>query len=127
LILRTLFGVEPVSEHVASGAVVAGRMYMVTRRCSKRRFFMRPDDKTNNAFIYCLGLAAKKYGVKIIFTAAMSNHHHTGVLDDKGNRWCAPALGALPPLDFGQRDVGSDDVAHYAPICFARRHADAGG
>src|SRR5882672_6556783 len=36
---------------------------MITRRCSERRFFMRPDDRTNNAFIYCLGLAAQKYGV----------------------------------------------------------------
>jgi putative transposase len=60
-------------------------MYMITRRCSERRFFMRPDDETNNAFIYCLGLAAQKYEVKVIFTAAMSNHHHTGVLDVKGN------------------------------------------
>jgi hypothetical protein len=46
---------------------------------------MRPDRETNNAFIYCLGLAAQKYDVKIIFTAAMSNHHHTGVLDVEGN------------------------------------------
>jgi hypothetical protein len=31
---------------------------MITRRCSERRFFLRPDDDTNDAFIYCLGLAA---------------------------------------------------------------------
>ena len=45
---------------------------------------MRPDDQTNNAFIYCLAVAAQKYGVKVIFTAAMSNHHHTGVVDVEG-------------------------------------------
>lgn len=57
---------------------------MITRRCSERRFFLRPDRETNNAFIYCLAVAATKYGVKIIFTATMSNHHHTGVVDVHG-------------------------------------------
>lgn len=57
---------------------------MITRRCSERRFFLRPDDETNNAFIYCLGVAANKYGVKVIFTVTMSNHHHTGVIDSDG-------------------------------------------
>lgn len=57
---------------------------MITRRCSERRFFLRPDPETNNAFIYCLGLAAEKYGVRIIFTTTMSNHHHTGIVDVEG-------------------------------------------
>jgi putative transposase len=57
---------------------------MITRRCSERRFFLRPDRETNNAFVYCLAIAAHKYGVKVIFTATMSNHHHTGVLDADG-------------------------------------------
>jgi len=65
-------------------AVVPGRTYMITRRCSERRFFLRPDAETNNAFIYCLGVAALKYGVRVIFTTTMSNHHHTGVLDVEG-------------------------------------------
>ena len=65
-------------------AVVPGRTYMITRRCSERRFFLRPDRETNNAFVYCLAVAAHKYGVKVIFTATMSNHHHTGVLDADG-------------------------------------------
>jgi len=57
---------------------------MITRRCSERRFFLRPNRETNNAFVYCLAIAAQKYGVKVIFTATMSNHHHTGVLDVNG-------------------------------------------
>jgi putative transposase len=65
-------------------AVVPGRTYMITRRCSERRFFLRPDRETNNAIIYCLGVAAEKYGVRVIFTATMSNHHHTGVVDLEG-------------------------------------------
>jgi putative transposase len=65
--------------------VVPGHDYMVTRRCSERRFFLRPDAETNNAFLYCLGLAAKHANVHVLFTVAMSNHHHTGIHDPDGN------------------------------------------
>ena len=65
--------------------VVPGRDYMITRRCSERRFFLRPDDETNNAFIYCLGLAAIRAKVDILFVVAMSNHYHAGVHDPDGN------------------------------------------
>jgi len=46
---------------------------------------MRPDDRTNNAFVYCLAVAAQRHGIRILFTAAMSNHHHTGIEDPDGN------------------------------------------
>ena len=65
--------------------VVPGRDYMITRRCSERRFFLRPDDETNNAFIYCLVLAATRANVQVTFSAAMSNHAHTGIRDPDGN------------------------------------------
>jgi putative transposase len=65
--------------------VVPGRDYMITRRCSERRFFLRPDDETNNAFIYCLALAALRAKVDVTFSAAMSNHAHTGIHDSDGN------------------------------------------
>jgi len=65
--------------------VVPGRDYMVTRRCSERRFFLRPDEATNNAFLYCLVLAAKRAKVDVTFSVAMSNHHHTGIHDPDGN------------------------------------------
>lgn len=57
---------------------------MITRRCSERRFFLRPTREGNNAFVYCLVVAAQKYGVKVIFTTTMSNHHHTGIVDVDG-------------------------------------------
>ncbi|MFL5304209.1 MAG: hypothetical protein ACJ8F1_03300, partial [Polyangia bacterium] len=50
-----------------------------------RQFLMRPDPTTNNAFVYCLSVAATRYGIEILFTAAMSNHHHTGIYDRLGN------------------------------------------
>jgi putative transposase len=65
--------------------VVPGRDYMITRRCSERRFFLRPDDATNNAFIYCLALAVQRSKVEVNFSVAMANHAHTGIHDPEGN------------------------------------------
>lgn len=65
--------------------VLPGRTYMITRRCTQRQFLMRPDEETNNAFVYCLAVAAERYGIRVIFTTAMSNHHHTGIEDPNGN------------------------------------------
>ena len=57
---------------------------MVTRRCSQRRFFIRPDGDTTNAFLYCLGYAASRTGVGIVFFIACSNHWHGGIVDYEG-------------------------------------------
>ena len=64
--------------------VLPGRTYMITRRCSERRFLLRPDHETNNAFIYCLAVAAQRFGIQVIFTYAAANHHHTGIFDPEG-------------------------------------------
>lgn len=64
--------------------VLPGRTYMITRRCTQRQFLLRPDPATNNAFIYCLAVAAQRSGVLPIFTAVESNHHHTGIYDPLG-------------------------------------------
>ena len=65
--------------------VLPGQTYMITRRCTQRQFLMRPDRETNNAFIYCLADAASRFGIQVLFTIAMSNHHHTGIYDPDGN------------------------------------------
>lgn len=64
--------------------VLPGQSYMVTRRCTQRQFLMRPDDETNRAFEYCLAVAAERFGIELLFTIAMSNHHHTGIFDRDG-------------------------------------------
>jgi len=58
---------------------------MFTRRCTQRQFLMRPDPETNNAFIYCLAVAAQRFSIEVHYTLAESNHHHTGVYDPRGN------------------------------------------
>lgn len=65
--------------------VIPGRFYMVTRRCTQRQFLLRPDDETNNAFLYCLADAAQRCNIAVLLTCAMSNHHHTVVFDRDGN------------------------------------------
>ena len=65
--------------------VIPGRYYLVTRRCTQRQFLLRPDDETNNAFVYCLGDAAQRFEIDVIATCAMSNHHHTVIFDRRGH------------------------------------------
>jgi putative transposase len=65
--------------------VLPGQFYMVTRRCTRREFLLRPDPETNNAFLYCLAYAAERTGVDVILPVVMSNHHHTVVYDRDGS------------------------------------------
>ncbi len=61
--------------------VLPGRYYFVSRRCTQRQFLLRPDDKTNRAFRYCLAEAAARYGIDVVAFSAESNHYH-GVFGD---------------------------------------------
>jgi putative transposase len=58
--------------------------YLLTRRCTQRQFLLRPDAETNNAFLYCLIDAAVRFGIDLMMTCAMSNHHHTVIYDRTG-------------------------------------------
>jgi putative transposase len=64
--------------------VIAGRTYIFTRRCSERRFFLRPDTLVTNAFWYCLGWAAEKHGMLLHGALALSNHVHVVATDSRG-------------------------------------------
>ena len=64
--------------------VIPGRFYMVTRRCTQRLFLLRPDEATNNGFLYCLAEAAQRFDIDVLLPCAMSNHHHTVVFDRHG-------------------------------------------
>ncbi len=57
---------------------------MITRRCTQRQFLLRPDEETNNAFLYCLIEAAIRCRIDLLMTCAMSNHHHTIIHDRYG-------------------------------------------
>src|SRR5690554_5558575 len=75
--------------------VVPGVCYLITRRCSERRFFLRPDSKVAHIFVYLLAFVAKTYGIEVHAFVVMSNHYHLVITDTQGR---------LP--DF-QRDLNS--------------------
>lgn len=57
---------------------------MITRRCTQRQFLLRPDEVTNETFLYCLAEAANRHGIVVLLPSAMSNHHHTVIFDPYG-------------------------------------------
>jgi putative transposase len=61
--------------------VLHGATYLVTRRCSERRFFLRPSTKTNDIFRYILGVAAARYDIRVHAYCVLSNHFHLVITD----------------------------------------------
>jgi REP element-mobilizing transposase RayT len=57
------------------------RVYLIGRRCAQRAFLLRPDDLTNEIFLYCLAIAAQRFNIEIIAVTSMSNHYHAVVYD----------------------------------------------
>ncbi|HEX3474138.1 MAG TPA: hypothetical protein VHT91_03805 [Kofleriaceae bacterium] len=64
--------------------VLPRQFYLITRRCTQRQLLLRPDGETNNAFTYCLIVAALRYGIDVLLPCAMSHHHHTVIYDRDG-------------------------------------------
>ena len=65
--------------------ILAGTTYAVTRRCSERRFFLKPSHVVRQVFLYCLACAAEKHGVLIHAFEVMANHFHLVLTDPNGN------------------------------------------
>jgi putative transposase len=65
-------------------AVIPGRITMITRRCAHRELLLRPDDETNEIFLYVLAVAAARTGVQVILPSVQANHHHTVTHDPLG-------------------------------------------
>lgn len=59
---------------------------MLTRRCSERRFFLRPSPEINAIFAYALARAASITRVYVHGWVVMSNHIHLVVTDPYGER-----------------------------------------
>jgi putative transposase len=63
--------------------IIPGSTYLITRRCLLRRFFLRPSTIVNRIILYCLAIAAHRYGMQLHAICMMSNHYHL-VLTDPG-------------------------------------------
>jgi putative transposase len=64
--------------------IAPGNTYLITRRCSERRFFLRPDPVTTHLFLYALAEAAARFGIRVNAWLPMSNHYHAVVEDPDG-------------------------------------------
>ncbi len=61
--------------------ILPGTSYLITRRCSERRFFLRPSAACSAIFRYLLATAAERHGILLHAFCVMSNHYHLVVTD----------------------------------------------
>ncbi|MBW2731392.1 MAG: hypothetical protein JRH20_03305, partial [Deltaproteobacteria bacterium] len=59
--------------------------YMESRRCSERRFFLKPSKMSKQIYEYVLALAAQEYRVELHGYMVESNHDHVVSTDTEGN------------------------------------------
>ena len=64
--------------------VLPGTSYLLTRRTVQRQYLLSPSRLIDQTYLYCLGVAAQKYGVTLHAAVAMSNHHHPVATDAQG-------------------------------------------
>jgi REP element-mobilizing transposase RayT len=57
---------------------------MVTRRCAQRQLLLRPSALVNQIVLYCVAVAAEKYGVLLHALCVMSSHYHLILTDPRG-------------------------------------------
>ena len=89
--------------------ILPGTSYLVTRRCSERRFLLRPDPQVRQLFRFCLARASARSGVVLHAYVAMSNHYHLVVTDPEGRlpefqHWLDAYLAKTINLFRGRRE-----------------------
>lgn len=63
-----------------------GTTWLVTRRCSERRFFLKPGSFVGQAILFILGYALNWFGLQLHAIAVLSNHWHVVVTDVRGKK-----------------------------------------
>ena len=64
--------------------IIPGSVYMLSRRCTQRQYLLRPEAEVNNAYLYCLGVAAQRHDIQLLLAVAEANHHHVIFRDPLG-------------------------------------------
>jgi hypothetical protein len=64
--------------------VVPGTTYLLTGRCTQRRFKLVPRGVVPKLFGYCVALAAERHGILVHAVTCMSNHWHAVVTEPHG-------------------------------------------
>ena len=67
----------------AAREILPGSTYVVTRRCSERRFFLRPDSFVTKTFLFCIAFAAVLFGMRIHGYIVLSNHWNCILTDPR--------------------------------------------
>ena len=63
--------------------VLRGSTVAVVRRCSERRYFLRPGSRLNRMIRFLLGSYARKHGIRLHAFVFMGNHFHLILTDTK--------------------------------------------
>lgn len=63
--------------------VLPNTTYLITRRCSERRFFLKPLQIVTQAFGYLVAVVAGRYGIQVHAACVLSNHYHLVITDPK--------------------------------------------
>lgn len=71
----------PREDMTAPRRVLPGTTYLVTRRCARREFLLRPSPVTNAVFVYVLAVAARRFGIQVHAFCVLSNHFHIVITD----------------------------------------------
>jgi REP element-mobilizing transposase RayT len=64
--------------------IIPNTTYLVTRRCSERRMFLRPSDAINELVLYILAVSVERFGILLHAYCFMSNHVHLVLTDPRG-------------------------------------------
>jgi putative transposase len=65
--------------------VAPGRSYMLTRRCTQRKFLLTPRKEMQQAFWYCFAVAVRRFNIRVLSVVAMGNHYHATIEDPDGS------------------------------------------
>jgi len=97
---------------------------MVTRRCAQRQLLLRPSALVNQIVLYCVAVAAAKYGVLLHALCVMSNHYHLTLTDPLGllpefERWVNEFVAKAVNASLGRWE------SLWAPGSFHAAHLEA--
>ena len=67
--------------------ILPGNTYLISRRCLRRHYLLRPEFFIDNLFIFLLAVLSVKYGIAVHAFCLLSTHKHLVLTD---------ALGKLP-------------------------------
>ena len=64
--------------------IIPGSSYVVSRRCTQRRFYFTPSPALVRDFKYVIACAAQAFDIEIHALVFMSNHYHIWLTDPAG-------------------------------------------